>query len=102
MTAFYTCPTMERYRCFQFFVPSTVGKRICATAYFFPTHGTVPITTPTVNVIIAAQKLITALKKSAHILEHNISKNQMTALDIISKIFKNATLPKNKTMSDAT
>ena len=81
VTAFYTGPAMEHYRCYQFFVPSTGGKRICATAQFFPTHSTVPLTTPTNNVIIAAQKLITALKQPAHILEHNISKNHMTALE---------------------
>ena len=84
------------------FVPSTGRKRICATEQFFPRHTTVPLTTPTDNVIIAAQKLITALKQPAHILEHNISKNHMTALEKISEIFKNATINKNNTTSDTT
>ena len=67
-----------------------------------PTHGTVPLTTPTENVIIAAQKLISALKQPAHILEHNISSDHMTALETISKIFKNVTINKNKTTNNST
>ena len=68
----------------------------------FPTQGIMPITTPTDNVIITAQKMIAALKQPAHILEHNISKNQMTALDTISKIFSNATLLTSKALPSAT
>ena len=69
---------------------------------FFPTQGTMSLTAPTDNVIIAAKTMIKALKQPSQILENKISKNQMTALDNISQIFSNSTLLTNKELPIAT
>ena len=90
VSAYYIGPAMEHYRNYQFFVPSSGGKRICATAQFFPSQGSTPIATPTENVLIAAHDLIEAIKQPSHLLTDNISNRHLSALKVLSGIFNNA------------
>ena len=90
ISAYYTGPSMEHYRCYQFFIPSTGRKRICATAQFLPTTGSIPVSTPTENILIAANELIEAIKKPSQVLTGDISTNHLSALKKLSEIFDTA------------
>ena len=87
--AFYTGPALEHYRCYKFFVPSTGGTRICATAQFFPTNVATPLATPADNLLLAANRLVLALKQPVLSLTQNISRNHLSALEKLSNIFTN-------------
>ena len=51
--AYYLGPSLEHYSFYKYFVPSTGGIRICATAHFFPTDVAVPMLLPTIKILVA-------------------------------------------------
>ena len=81
---------MQHYRCYRFFVPSTGRTRICATAQFFPNGAKTPIASPTDQLFIAANDLITALKSPSQVAGKNIQRDHLVALKALSNIFRKA------------
>ena len=61
--AFYLGLSLEHYPCYRFFVPSTGGTRVCATAQFFPIDVAGPTLSATTKVLVAANNLVNALKQ---------------------------------------
>ena len=59
---YYLGPALEHYRCYKYFVPSTGGTRICATAHFFPTDVASPTLFPTTKILVVTNELVHALK----------------------------------------
>ena len=62
--AYYQGPALEHYRCYNFFVLSTGGTRIFATAHFFSTDVADPTLSPTAKILVAANELVNALKQT--------------------------------------
>ena len=61
--AYYLIPVLKHYCFYNFFVQSTGGTRICATAQFFPTDVAAPTLLPTAKIVVAENELVNVLKQ---------------------------------------
>ena len=85
----YVRAAPEHYRCYQIYIPKTLGTRICDTVEFFPSHCKMPNVTSHDAVIYAANDLITALtmpQPTNSVL--SIGNDQNVALRKLATIFQ--------------
>ena len=82
--------SLEHYRCYNFFSPSTGGIIICATAQFFPTDAAAPMLLPTTKILVAANELVNSLKQPLPLFTTSASSDYLAALKNIATIFETA------------
>ena len=88
--AFYPGPALEHYRCYRFFVPTTGGTRICATAQFPPIGSSTPSLSSTEQILVAANDLMDAIKQPSPLFSTYAKTDHLSALKKIATIFKQA------------
>ena len=86
--AFYLGPSLEHYRCYRFFVPSTGGTRVCATAQLFPIDVAGPTLLATTKVLVAANDLVNALKQPSPLFATATRPDHLAALKKLETIFE--------------
>ena len=97
--AFYLRPSLEHYRCYRFFFPSTGRTRVCATAQFVPIYVAGPTFSATTKVLVAENDIVNALKQPAPLFTTAMRADHIAALKKLAKFFETAeSVQKGSTM----
>ena len=94
VNGFYIGPSLEHYRCYKCYIPSTRRERDSDTVEFFPSDSDLPFLSSNDLAAYAALDLIDALKNPHPATPLFVGDTQLRALTQLADIFASTVIPK--------